>query len=68
MNISLAALKFFSAGAHVQCVLTHRGRRFVRDEEGAWRDEAGRQPDLATCFALSDKEKQACSPGREAIC
>ena len=33
------------------------GRLYKRDEEGRWRDEDGRQPDLDTCFALADQER-----------
>ena len=36
--------------------VTLGGQRYRRDEDGAWRDDAGRRADLKTCFALADEE------------
>jgi hypothetical protein len=46
------------ARQHARTVVAYGGQRYRRDEDGAWRDDAGRRADLKTCFALADQEKR----------
>ena len=66
VNVSLFGLKSILTGPYGRTAFVfHAGRRYSRDENGAWRDEAGRQADVSTCFALADEEKKAASGGGE---
>lgn len=63
MDTSLLRLKMILSrrvfdGQRARTVVAHGGQRYRRDEDGAWRDDAGRRADLKTCFALADEEKR----------